>query len=49
MTLHSALSEMRATRNHLVVVTREDSTLGVVTMSDVLQGLVPQSMRRATV
>jgi CBS domain containing-hemolysin-like protein len=49
MTLHSALSEMRATRNHLVVVTREGSTLGVVTMSDVLRRLVPQSMRRATV
>lgn len=45
VTLHAALSAMRRTRNHLVIVTEEGRTLGVVTLADVLAQLVPQSLR----
>jgi CBS domain containing-hemolysin-like protein len=40
--LHEALTAMRQTRNHLAVVINEDgSTLGVVTMADILRTFFP--------
>jgi len=41
-TVHAALKAMRETRNHLAVVTDGGSTIGVVTLSDVLRRLFPQ-------
>ena len=41
-TVYDALSAMRETRNHLVVVTRDERVLGVVTLPDVLRRLFPE-------
>jgi CBS domain containing-hemolysin-like protein len=41
-TVHAALTEMRQTRTHLVVVTDADAVVGVVTLADVLRRLFPQ-------
>ncbi len=42
--LHEALTAMRKTRNHLaVVIDDEGSTLGVVTMADILRTFFPES------
>ncbi|MCF6746268.1 HlyC/CorC family transporter [Blastococcus sp. KM273128] len=41
-TVWAALAEMRETRNHLAVVTEAGSVLGVVTMADVLNRLLPR-------
>lgn len=47
--VYSALSSMRATRNHLAVVTGPDDTVtGVVTLSDVMSRLFPATTRVAT-
>jgi CBS domain containing-hemolysin-like protein len=42
-TVHSALTAMRETRNHLAVVTDGDTVLGVLTLSDVLRRLFPEA------
>ena len=41
--VHAALKAMRETRNHLAVVTDAGAVTGVVTLSDVLRRLFPQS------
>ncbi len=41
-TLHAALATMRRTRNHLVLVTDRERTLGVMTLADVLARLLPR-------
>ena len=41
-TVHAALKAMRETRNHLAVVTDGGTTVGVITLSDVLRRLFPQ-------
>lgn len=41
-TVHAALTEMRETRHHLAVVTRDGQASGVITLTDVLRRLFPQ-------
>lgn len=41
-TVHAALAVMRQTRNHLALVTDHDRAVGVVTLADVLNQLLPQ-------
>ncbi|WP_029430911.1 hemolysin family protein [Blastococcus sp. URHD0036] len=41
-TVYAALKAMRETRNHLAVVTRDDTVVGVITLSDVLRRLFPR-------
>lgn len=41
-TLHTALAAMRQTSNHLAVLTSAGRVIGVVTLADVLNRLVPQ-------
>ena len=41
-TVHAALKAMRETRNHLALVTHDDTDIGVITLSDVLRRLFPQ-------
>jgi CBS domain containing-hemolysin-like protein len=45
-TVHAALKSMRETRNHLAVVTENDS-VGVITLADVLRRLFPQAATAA--
>ena len=47
-TVHAALKAMRETRNHLAVVTDGGAVLGVITLSDVLRRLFPQSVTAAS-
>jgi CBS domain containing-hemolysin-like protein len=42
-TVHAALKAMRETRNHLAVVVDAGAVVGVITLSDVLRRLFPQS------
>jgi CBS domain containing-hemolysin-like protein len=46
-TVHAALKAMRETRNHLAVVTDDDSVVGVITLADVLRRLFPQAATTA--
>jgi CBS domain containing-hemolysin-like protein len=46
-TVHAALKSMRETRNHLAVVTENDSVIGVITLADVLRRLFPQAATAA--
>ncbi|MGB8022031.1 MAG: hemolysin family protein [Candidatus Nanopelagicales bacterium] len=41
-TVHGALAIMRQTRNHLAIVTEDGRALGVVTLADVLNQLLPK-------
>ena len=43
-TLHTALREMRETRNHLAVVTDGEDVVGVLTLADVLRRLFPPAV-----
>lgn len=42
-TIHQALATMRRTRNHLAVITEDDTIIGVVTLPDVLRRLLPSA------
>lgn len=46
--VYSALATMRETRNHLAVVTDEETVLGVITLSDVLSRLFPRAPESPT-
>jgi CBS domain containing-hemolysin-like protein len=46
-TVHAALKAMRETRNHLAVVTDDDTVVGVITLADVLRRLFPQASTTA--
>jgi CBS domain containing-hemolysin-like protein len=46
-TVHSALARMRQTRSHLAVIVQDGRILGVLTLTDVLQRLIPQVARSA--
>jgi CBS domain containing-hemolysin-like protein len=48
MTLHGALAEMRRTRQHLAVVMDGQSTVGLVTLADVLVRLAPGALEQAS-
>jgi len=41
----TALNQMRETRNHLVTVTRDGRSIGVITLTDLLERLFPESVR----
>ncbi|GAB2621483.1 hemolysin family protein [Pseudactinotalea suaedae] len=41
--VHEALATMRRTQNHLAVVQRDDGSIGVITMTDVLTRLFPRT------
>ncbi|MDH3959530.1 MAG: CBS domain-containing protein, partial [Actinomycetota bacterium] len=40
-TVHEALAAMRQTRNHLALVTEGGAVVGVVTLRDMLEQLLP--------
>ena len=46
-TVHAALKAMRETRNHLAVITQDGTTVGVVTLADVLRRLFPRTASAA--
>jgi CBS domain containing-hemolysin-like protein len=46
MTLHRALAEMRRTRQHLAVVMDGETTVGLVTLADVLVRLAPEALEQ---
>lgn len=46
--VYSALATMRETRNHLAIVTDEETILGVITLSDVLSRLFPRAPEEST-
>jgi CBS domain containing-hemolysin-like protein len=41
--VYRALKIMRQTRNHLAVVTEDGETIGLITLTDVLQRLLPDA------
>ena len=43
MKVYRALQVMRQTRNHLAVVTEGGETIGLITLTDVLQRLLPDA------
>lgn len=47
MTMHAALAEMRRTRQHLAIVMDGSTTIGVVTLADVLVRLAPVALNQA--
>lgn len=46
--VYSALATMRETRNHLAIVTDEETVFGVITLSDVLSRLFPRAQEDTT-
>ena len=45
MKVYRALQVMRQTRNHLALVIEDGATIGLITLTDVLQRLLPEAAR----